>query len=88
MRVCMEGASTSSVCGGDSSSSDYSDSEEPKGDEDTAVSLLDVPKAPRVSKLKVLKNCGPGKRRKTSSSTSSDPAAKSERKCFKGQAVL
>ena len=51
MRVCMEGASTSSVCGGDSSSSDYSDSEEPKGDEDTAVSLLDVPKAPRVSKL-------------------------------------
>ena len=66
-----EASSSVGVAG--SSSSDCSENE---GTSDKAVSLLDVLKAPPVSELnrprKVLANRG-GKRRKTSSSTSSEP---------------
>lgn len=71
----MAEASTSSVGVEGSSSSDCSENEE-TSDKATAVTLLDVLKAPPVSELnrprKVLVNRG-GKRRKTSSSTSSEP---------------
>ena len=62
----------SGLCIGGSSESSFSESEETA----TATSLLDVLKAPKLSELnrkrKVLTNRG-GKRRKTSSSTSSEP---------------
>ena len=70
----MTDASTSSVClegSAESSSSDYEEGS-------TAASLLDVLRAPKTSELnrkrKVLSNRGTrGRRRKTSSSTSSEP---------------